>query len=67
MSDSIEAKTIFTGKDIVDYIYENGLEDAEIRLGVEGYSSSQDLAIAYNGEHLWLVDCCMYEEISECL
>ena len=59
----IESRVVTTGRDIIDFIEKNGLADAYVTVGCEGYVADpeDEIVIGFNGENLMLVDACYYE------
>ena len=48
---------------VIDFIEKNGLADAYVTVGCEGYVADpeDEIVIGFNGENLMLVDACYYE------
>lgn len=59
----IEAKVVRTGQDIIDYIERNGLAEAYVAVGCEGYVADpeDEIVVGFDGETLMFFDDCYYE------
>ena len=60
----MEGKIITTGKDLIAFIEDNGLQDAYVIVGCEGYTSGEDEDVnAYAlGDKLLICDGVAYED-----
>ena len=58
-----ENRVVTTGKDLVNYIIENGLEEAIVEVGAQGYVSdpNEEVVVGYDGNFLLIFDSCYYE------
>lgn len=57
----LEARVVTTGRDLAAYIFDHGLEDALVCIGMEGRIDDTEVVVGYDGEMILVCDNSYYE------